>query len=76
MDTLARSDPKQTVLLILEDLGEASTAEIIEEAALLSNECKDRVPRSLLALYRDGKVNRRISKEKKAILWSLDEVKK
>lgn len=66
-----RSDPLMTVIIILEDLGEATTSEIIEEAALLSKECKDRVPRSLMTLLKQKRIQRRICKEKKAILWSL-----
>jgi len=53
----------------LQDLHEATTAKIIAEAEAVSNECKDRVPRTLLALEREGKVRKIFSKEKKAILW-------
>lgn len=64
-------DSKKTVTMILEDLGEATTAEIIHKASQVSLECKDRVPRTLIALEKEKKVIKRISKEKKAIVWTL-----
>jgi len=64
-------DPKQTVTMILEDLGEATTAEIIDEASQISRDCRDRIPGTLVALEKDKKVSKRISKEKSAIVWTL-----
>jgi len=64
-------DPKMTVTMILEDLGEATTAEIIAKASHVSRECKDRIPGTLIALEKDNKVMKRVSKEKKAIVWTL-----
>ncbi|KKM90217.1 hypothetical protein LCGC14_1240820 [marine sediment metagenome] len=69
--TQDRVDPKKTIVLILEDFTEATTAEIIDEAANISNECKDRVPRTLIALEKEGIVQKFISKERKAIVWKL-----
>jgi hypothetical protein len=69
--TQERVDPKRTVVLILEDFPEATTAEIIDEAATISNECKDRVPRTLISLEKEGVIQKAISKEKKAIVWKL-----
>ncbi|MFX0091783.1 MAG: hypothetical protein ACFFBD_08470 [Candidatus Hodarchaeota archaeon] len=39
-------DPKRTLTMILGKLGEATTAEIIDEASQISHECKDRIPRT------------------------------
>jgi hypothetical protein len=69
--TQERVDPKKTLVLILEDFPEATTAEIIDEAANISNECKDRVPRTLISLEKEGVIQKAISKEKKAIVWKL-----
>lgn len=70
--TQNRVDTKKTILLILEDWENgATTAEIIEEAAQVSKECRDRVPRTLIALEREGKIKKEISKERKAIVWKL-----
>ncbi len=65
------SNDKKAVIFVLEELGEASTSEIIAEAAKLSHRCKDRVPSILIALEKDNKVVKKISKEKKAIVWEL-----
>lgn len=69
---LSNSDEsKSKVLNLLKDLGEASTAEIIEKASKLSGRCKDLVPVILVVLEKEKKVSRRISKEKKAIIWTF-----
>ena len=69
---LSNSDEsKSKVLNLLKDLGEASTAEIIEQASKLSGRCKDLVPVILVVLEKEKKVSRRISKEKKAIIWTF-----
>ncbi len=69
--TIGHPDPKRTLTMILEEIGEATTAEIIDEASQKSRECKDRIPRTLIALEKDKKIIKRISKEKKAIVWTL-----
>lgn len=66
-----RTDPKETVTMILKDLGEATTAEIIDESSRVSAECKDRIPEALVALEKDSKVTKRLSKEKKGYVWTL-----
>ena len=66
------SDPRETITNILEDLGEATTTEIIEEASMVSNTCKDRIPNTLVALENDKVVMKRFSKEKKGYVWTLD----
>jgi len=65
------TDPKETITMILEDLGEATTAEIINESSRVSAECKDRIPEALRALEEEKKVTKRLSKEKKGYVWTL-----
>ena len=65
------TDPRLTISMILEELGEATTTEIIEESAKVSAECKDRIPEALKALESDNKVTKRLSKEKKGYVWTL-----
>lgn len=65
------TDPKETISMILEDLGEATTAEIIEESSRVSAECRDRIPEALRALEEEKKVTKRLSKEKKGYVWTL-----
>ncbi|MHA2152022.1 MAG: DUF4386 domain-containing protein [Candidatus Thorarchaeota archaeon] len=68
---LESPDTKERVIRILENLGEATTAEIIDEAAKESDECKDRVPSNLIVLETDQVVTKRFSKEKKGYVWTL-----
>jgi hypothetical protein len=65
---------KRLILLLLEDMVEATTEELIKEAEILGvAECRDRVPPSIADLYDEGLLRRKLSKEKKAIVWSLAE---
>ncbi|MHA1946453.1 MAG: hypothetical protein ACXAC6_00720 [Candidatus Hodarchaeales archaeon] len=65
---------KRLILLLLEDMVEATTEELIQEAEILGvAECRDRVPPSIADLYDEGLLRRKLSKEKKAIVWSLAE---
>ena len=68
----ANSDEsKEKILNILKEIGESSTAEVINSASKLEGRCKDLVPVILVVLEKEKKVSRRISKEEKAILWSI-----
>ena len=64
-------DSKRKILQLLKDIGEASTAEVIDKASNLGERCKDLVPVILVVLEKEKKVSRKISKEKKAIIWSV-----
>ncbi|UCE09679.1 MAG: DUF4386 domain-containing protein [Candidatus Thorarchaeota archaeon] len=68
---LESPDTKERVVRILERLGEATTSEIIHEASKESDECKDRVPKNLIALENERVIAKRLSKEKKGYVWSL-----
>ena len=53
---------------------EATTEKLIEEAETLGvAECRDRVPSAIADLNAEGKLNKKLSKEKHAILWSLSD---
>lgn len=63
---------KTLIVMLLEDMKEATTTELIEEADTLGiSECRDRVPAALAELVSEGKIQKRISREKKALLWTL-----
>ncbi|MHA2227417.1 MAG: hypothetical protein ACXAC8_19525 [Candidatus Hodarchaeales archaeon] len=65
---------KLLIIGLLEDMREASTAELINEAEMLGiTECRDRVPSALATLASEGKIDKRISREKKAIIWTISE---
>ena len=67
---------KTLIILLLEDLKEATTAELIEEAETLGmDECRDRVPAALAELNSEGKIKKRVSRKKKALIWTLPEKK-
>ncbi len=65
------TDPRITITMILEELGEATTTEIIDESSKVSAECKDRIPETLRALESENKITKKLSKEKKGYVWSL-----
>lgn len=53
---------------------EATTSELIEEAETLGiDECRDRVPAALAELSSQGLIMKTISKERKAIIWTLSD---
>ncbi|MFX0087044.1 MAG: hypothetical protein ACFFAU_15405 [Candidatus Hodarchaeota archaeon] len=65
---------RRLIMFTLQDLGEATTEELIAEAEILGiAECRDRIPSAIADLNEEGLLNRKLSKEKKAIVWSLSE---
>ena len=64
-------DSMSRVIKILMEMGEATTTEIITEATKESDQCRDRVPRTLTALESEGRVTKSFSKEKRGFVWSL-----
>jgi hypothetical protein len=68
-------DTTRTLIIeLLKDMNEATTVELIREAETLGiAECRDRIPSALAELNSQGLVKKQISKEKKAIIWTLPE---
>ena len=65
---------KQLILLLLNDMGPSSTEELISEAETLGiAECRDRVPGAIADLNSAGMLSKKLSKEKKAIVWGLSD---
>ncbi len=65
---------KTLIIALLEDMIEATTAELIDEAETLGiAECRDRVPAALAELNSQGLIQKTISREKRALIWSLPE---
>ena len=65
---------KTLILLLLKDIGEATTEELIQEAEMLGiDECRDKVPSAIADLNGEGLLIKRLSKEKKAIIWKLSD---
>jgi hypothetical protein len=65
------SNPEITVILILEEKGELSTAEIVQEASKMSKKCKDSVPWTLISLEKKRKISKKLSKQKKGYVWYI-----
>jgi hypothetical protein len=65
---------RRLIMFTLQDLGEATTEELITEAETLGiAECRDRIPSAIADLNEEGLLNKKLSKEKRAIVWSLSE---
>ena len=65
---------KRLILLLLEDMGDATTEELIAEAETLGiAECRDRVPSAIADLNSEGLLRKELSREKRAIIWKLAE---
>ncbi len=65
---------KTLVIELLKDIKEATTAELIKEAESLGiDECSDRIPAALAELGSQELITKTLSREKKAIIWSLPE---
>ena len=65
---------QRLIILLLEDMQEATTKELINEATLLGiADCPDKMPSALAELAAKGQIKKAISREKKAIVWSLQE---
>ncbi len=67
----SKESTEELILSILSENGESSTSVIIKRITKENNDCIDRVPGALVALKEKDRVKRRLSKEKKAVLWSL-----
>jgi len=68
-------DSTQTLIIeLLKDMEKATTLELIREAETLGiTECSDRIPAALAELSAQGSVRKQISRERKAIIWTLPE---
>ena len=65
---------RMLVFFLLDDIGELTTEELIAEIELLGiDECRDRVPSALADLSEENLIDKKLSREKKAIIWSLSQ---
>lgn len=61
------------IISILCEQGEISTGELIKKVNREEKDCIDRIPSVLVAMKENNRIKRRLSKEKKGIVWSLIE---
>jgi hypothetical protein len=65
------TDPKETITMLLKEMGEATTTEIMDESERVSAECKDRIPETLKNMEEENLVAKKLSREKRGYVWSL-----
>ncbi|MFX0113805.1 MAG: hypothetical protein ACFFB3_04600 [Candidatus Hodarchaeota archaeon] len=70
MDSNEKST-EDRIIAFLSEFGERSTSEIIKNITRENKDCIDRIPGALVALREKNQVKRRLSKERKAVVWSL-----
>ncbi len=66
-----KKDTEKRIISILKEISEATTSEIVELAMKEDKDCKDRIPGALVALRENNLIKRRLSKEKRAVIWSM-----
>jgi hypothetical protein len=69
------SGTEKWIEIVLEDLGEASTIEIIERVSMFNQDCADRIPMVLTQMRVEGKVTYKVVQnpngERRNIVWQL-----
>jgi len=58
-------DSKELIICTITQLNEATTTEVMEMASKISSECKDRLCATLASFLNEGKIQKKLSKEKK-----------
>ena len=76
MDT---SGTEKWIEVVLRELHEASTVEIVNRVSIFNQDCADRIPMVLTQMRMEGKVSYKVvqSKEgkRKNIVWRLEQMK-
>ncbi|MFX1285532.1 MAG: hypothetical protein ACFFB5_17975 [Promethearchaeota archaeon] len=71
------SGTEKWIEIVLKDLGEATTIEIIERVSIFNQDCADRIPMVLTQMRIDGKISYEVvpakGGERRNILWRLIE---
>ncbi len=62
---------KKLILEYLNEKNAETTEGLIKFVSQEAEECRDKVPQALISLSKEGKVVKKLSKEKKAFVWSL-----
>ncbi|MHA2245200.1 MAG: hypothetical protein ACXADY_09535 [Candidatus Hodarchaeales archaeon] len=69
------SDTEKWIKIVLKDLVEATTFEIIERVSMFNQDCVDRIPIVLTQMRIDGKISNKIVSDKDGerqnIVWQL-----
>ncbi|UCG90752.1 MAG: hypothetical protein JSU57_03195 [Candidatus Heimdallarchaeota archaeon] len=71
------SGTEKWIEIVLKDLGEATTAEIIERVSIFNQECADHIPMVLTQMRIDSKISYEVvpaeGGERRNIVWRLVE---
>ncbi len=74
---LELSGTEKWIEIVLKDLVEATTVEIIERVSMFNQDCADRIPMVLTQMRMDGKISYKVvtakSGERQNIVWRLIE---
>ena len=69
------SGTEKWIKIVLKELKEASTTEIIERISIFNHDCADRIPMVLSTMRMEGKIIYRVvpaeNGSRKIIVWSL-----
>ncbi len=72
------SGTEKWIEIVLKDLGEATTLEIIEQVSVFNQDCADRIPMVLTQMRIDGKISYEVvpaeGGERRNIVWRLVEI--
>ena len=79
MDNMDTSGTEKWIEVVLRELHEASTVEIVNRVSIFNQDCADRIPMVLTQMRMEGKVSYKVvqSKEgkRKNIVWRLESMK-
>jgi hypothetical protein len=71
------SGTEKWIEIVLQDLGEATTIEIIERVSMFNQDCADRIPMVLTQMRVDGKVTYKVVSNQEGnrrnIVWQLSQ---
>jgi hypothetical protein len=76
MDNLETSGTEKWIEVVLRELHEASTVEIVNRVSIFNQDCADRIPMVLTQMRMEGKISYRVIQSKegkgKNIVWRLE----
>ncbi len=76
MDNLDTSGTEKWIEVVLRELHEASTVEIVNRVSIFNQDCADRIPMVLTQMRMEGKISYRVVQAKegkrKNIVWRLE----
>ncbi len=79
MDNSDTSGTEKWIEVVLRELHEASTKEIVDRVSMFNQDCADRIPMVLTQMRMEGKISYRVESmgigKRKNIVWRLETLK-